>query len=274
MNVLSLFDGCAMAYEALKRSGIPVDAYYASEVDRWAMQIASKNHPDIIQLGDIRTVNPFLLPKIDLVIGGSPCQDLSCAGSGAGLNGNRSGLFFDFCRLVEYLNPAWFLLENVASMNKTSRFIISQHMGTEPIMIDSALVSAQTRKRLYWTNIPTGQPKNKSILLSSILTCGVVDRDKSYCIDRNYWKGTHPKHYKKRAVRQLVFDTEKDIMNLNDENYEEIKYRKLFPAECERLQTLPDNYTEGVSNTQRYKMLGNGFTVDVIAHILKGINHG
>lgn len=354
MNVLSLFDGCGCAKVALDRRGIPC-TYFASEIDKYAIKIAQKNHPDMIQLGDVRTVNPFLLPEIDLLVGGSPCQDLSIAGRMAGLKGERSGLFFDYVRLLHYLKPQYFLLENVASMSKINRWIMSQFLGVEPVMIDSARVSAQSRKRFYWTNIPgVGQPLDKGILLRDILESGVVDRDKSYCIDANYFKFTNLKQYQTKSRRQVdylpdkpnkdtgpefvryidaegavfegydcvrqgvikerfrvwgvdgkspslntfyrhnvavqlgyinknqqgrrVYSTDAKSVSLKSEGggwgakmglyLDDSQIRKLTPIECERLQTLPDDYTEGVSNTQRYKMLGNAFTVDVIAHIL------
>ncbi len=141
MNVLSLFDGIAGARVALDRLNIPV-TYYASEIDKYAIKIANKNYPDIIQLGDVQSINPFLLPKIDLLVGGSPCVGFSVAGKGLGFNDPRSALFFDYVRLLRYLKPTYFLLENVASMKKVNKYIITQFMGVEPILIDSALLSA------------------------------------------------------------------------------------------------------------------------------------
>ena len=315
MNIFSPFDGCACARAAVDKLGISC-TYYASEVDKWAIQIANKNYPDIIQLGDIRDINGSNLPEIDLMIGGSPCQDLSIAGNGAGLKGSRSALFYDFVRLLEEIKPKYFVLENVASMKKIWRDKITDILGVEPILIDSAMVSAQSRKRYYWTNIQgVEQPEDKGILLRDVIEDGVVDRDKSFCVDANYWKGTTPVHYAKHHVRQVVFKNEQVLGEfvsvvklIQKSKTKQIGYigrdslgyrvysieaksptltsnlagghkpiyfkfnnneiRKLTPVECERLQTLPDNYTEGVSNTQRYRMLGNGFTVDVIAHIL------
>jgi site-specific DNA-cytosine methylase len=257
MNIFSPFDGCACARAAVDKMGISC-TYYASEVDKWAIQIANKNYPDIIQLGNIQDIKGSNLPEIDLMIGGSPCQDLSNAGNGAGLKGSRSALFYDFVRLLEEIKPKYFVLENVASMKKIWRDKITEILGVEPILIDSALVSAQQRKRLYWTNIEgVTQPDDKGIVLKDIIESGVVDRNKAYAVDANYWKGTTLQQYKNKNRRQIVHSS-----------VENNKFRILTPVECERLQTLPDNYTEGVSNTQRYRMLGNGFTVDVIAHIL------
>jgi DNA-cytosine methyltransferase len=299
MNVLSLFDGLSAARIALDRAGIKVDRYFASEIDKYAVKIALKNCPDTIPLGDVRMVNPYLLPKIDLLVGGSPCQDLSVAGQMKGIAGERSSLFFDYVRLLRVLKPKYFLLENVKRMGRLDRFIITQFMGVEPIMINSALVSAQQRERLYWTNIPNvKQPADKQIYLSDIIESGVVDRDKSYCIDANYYKGTNWKHYSSHHLRQVVINIDPIQIGYIDKNQQgrrvysldgkavslksegggwgakmglyldDNAIRMLTPIECERLQTLPDNYTEGVSDTQRYKMLGNAFTVDVIAHIL------
>ena len=175
-------------------------------------------------------------------------------------------------------------------MKKESEDVITELMGVEPIMINSALVSAQNRKRLYWTNIPNVvQPNDKGILLKDILESGVVDREKSYCIDANYYKGTNLQQYLTKCRRQLVFiiphGYNKGGITLKDKYntlracsvynefimLDQYNYRKLLPIECERLQTVPENYTLPVSNTQRYKMLGNGWTIDVILHIFKNM---
>jgi len=160
---------------------------------------------------------------------------------------------------LEETQPRYFLLENVR-MSKESERVISEFLDCEPVTINSNLVSAQNRHRLYWTNIPVdGLPDDKGIKLADIIESGNVDRDKAHCIDANYWKGGNLKSYFEKNRRQLVFGQSVD------------DYRKLSPIECERLQTVPDNYTAHVSNTQRYKMLGNGWTVDVISHILKNM---
>ena len=326
MNVLSLFDGMACGRIALERAGIHVDKYFASEVDKYAMQIAKNNYPDIIHVGDVQDVmypETFDGHRIDLIIGGSPCQGFSFAGKRLNFDDPRSMLFFEYARLVKECNPKYFLLENVR-MKQESQDVISETLGVEPIAINSNLVSAQNRYRLYWTNIPfDGQPADKGILLKDVLedfhqigkehfhsekavaymergndkwdmekradrytqtpskekaftitaniykgvpynyfkdTRAFTDRDKSYCLDANYFRGGNPKSYFEKHRRQLVF---------SDETLTE--YRKLTPLECERLQTIPEGYTEGVSNSQRYKMLGNGWTVDVIAHIFRGL---
>jgi len=254
MNVLSLFDGISAGQVALQRAGIKVEKYYASEIDKYAIQVTQKNFPDTIQLGDITKLDgtPFE-GKIDLIIGGSPCQSFSVAGKQGGFEG-KSGLFWEYVRLLKEVNPKYFLLENV-KMKKEWRDVISEALSVEPIKINSSLLSAQQRHRLYWTNIPdVSQPEDKNILLKDILEQGTVDRDKSYCIDANYWKGTNVDQYLKKKRRQIV--------------YTENGFRKLSPTEVESLQTFQAGYTEGISNTQRYKALGNSWTVDVIAHIL------
>lgn len=259
MNVLSLFDGMACGRIALERCGYNVTNYYASEIDKYAMKVAKANYPDIEHLGDVRSVITDDLPDIDLLIGGSPCQGFSFAGRHLNFEDQRSRLFFEYVRILEETQPRYFLLENVR-MSKESERVISEFLDCEPITINSNLVSAQNRHRLYWTNIPVDSlPDDKGIKLAEIIESGNVDRDKAHCIDANYWKGGNLKSYFEKNRRQLVFGESVD------------DYRKLSPIECERLQTVPENYTAHVSNTQRYKMLGNGWTVDVIAHILKNM---
>tara|TARA_B100000700_G_scaffold85429_1_gene96061 strand:- start:11338 stop:12174 length:837 start_codon:yes stop_codon:yes gene_type:complete len=274
LNVLSLFDGMSCARIALDKLNIPVN-YYACEIDKYAIEVAKKNYPDTIHLGSVtdvswiddKNLHKHLQPKIDLLIGGSPCQGFSFAGKGLNFDDPRSKLFFEYVRILKECKPKYFLLENVR-MSKTSEQIITDILGVEPIAINSNLVSGQNRYRLYWTNIPFDVPKDKKVMLQDILENGVVDRDKSHCLDANYWKGGNLKSYFEKNRRQLVFNTYPH--DIKDKG---LTWRKLTPVECERLQTVPDNYTDCVSNTQRYKMLGNGFTVDIIAHILKGINY-
>lgn len=301
MIVLSLFDGMACGRVALERAGIPVTKYYASEIDKYAIKIAMKNYPDIRQVGDINNFCqgvwlapecPTAISKPDLIIGGSPCQGFSFAGKQLAFDDPRSKLFFKFVEIVKYYKPKYFLLENVR-MKKEYLQVITDALGVEPICINSALVSAQNRVRYYWTNIPNvTQPEDKGIMLKDIVQQGVVDQNKSYCIDANYWKGGNLKSYFEKHRRQLVFKqlsrgynkgyegpldkspsmTSNSWQHNNFISVDKSEYRKLTPIECERLQTLPDNYTEGVSNTQRYKMLGNGWTVDVLAHIFRNID--
>jgi DNA (cytosine-5)-methyltransferase 3A len=302
MNVLSLFDGISCGMVALERAGIEVNNYYASEIDKYAIEISKNNYPKIIQLGSVTDINFMELPKIDLLIGGSPCQDLSIAKrSGKGLDGEKSGLFYKYVEALETLKPKYFLLENVASMKNSDKDKISQILGVAPIMINSTLLSAQQRKRYYWTNISSViLPEDKNIYLKNILEHGCTDRLKNYCITATYSRAGNLKDYFEFRQRQIVFDKPERIAQIGKGGqgdriysidgksvslsangggrgaktglyYTDIGVRKLTPIECERLQTLPDNYTEGVSNSQRYKMLGNGWTVDVIAHILKGM---
>lgn len=302
MNVLSLFDGMSCGQIALERAGIKVDNYYASEIDKYAIQITQKNYPNTIQLGDVTTVKGEDLPKIDLLIGGSPCQGFSVAGKGLNFNDPRSKLFFEYVRLLKETKPKWFLLENV-KMKKEWQDVISDYLGVEPIEINSSLVSAQNRRRLYWTNIPNiKQPDDKGILLKDILhekpdkyikisKKGTYKRNqsKASCLTgRGHSGGNHSdmdligiatdikgyeslkriysKYGKSPTLTTMQGGHRQPKVNIN-----EFEYRRLTPIECERLQTVQDNYTEGVSDSQRYKMLGNGWTVDVIAHILKGI---
>jgi len=307
MNVLSLFDGLSCGNIALERAGIKVNNYYASEVDKWAIQIANKNYP-IFQMGDVKDLTAGVLPKIDLLIGGSPCQDLSFAGKGKGLiKGDRSSLFYQYVRLLKECKPKYFLLENVR-MKQEFQDIISDLLGVQPVKINSSLVSAQNRVRLYWTNIPNvTQPEDKGLKLKDILEIdGYVDRDKSHCLDANYFKGGNLKSYFEKHRRQLVF-SDNGLCHVGDAdikanqstkrvyhpegksptlttmggghrepkvNTSETTYRKLTPLECERLQTIPDGYTSGVSNSQRYRMLGNSWTADIIAHLFKGLKDG
>ena len=433
MNVLSLFDGMSCGRIALERLGIPVDNYYASEIDKYAIQVSQANYPDIIQVGDVTELDTSTLPKIDLIMGGSPCQGFSFAGKQLAFDDPRSALFFEFVRCVEELKPKYFLLENVR-MKKEYLDVISEYMGVEPIMINSALVSAQNRVRYYWTNIPgIEQPEERGIVLRDILETQTSeqpvkdtkrnqrhyrnDDEKSLCMTATMYKGagnngmtlvketydtpkqvgtavdikghdilkrvyspdgksptvttcgggnTEPKvvagawrgRYYKDGVRQdqfgsvagktkqmlelrkdektntvttvqkdnvvvetITVDKEKKQLTIKEAtkkgyttiedgdcfdmtfpnsktrrgrnmkhksncltaaNYDYMRYehsdedkevywRKLTPIECERLQTVPDNYTNHVSNTQRYKMLGNGWTIEVITHILKNM---
>ena len=349
ITVFSAFDGAGIGLLALKRAEIPVARYYASEVDKYAIQVAKKNHPEIIHVGDVKQCYARNFPKIDLLIGGSPCQDLSIAKANReGLKGARSGLFWHFIRLLRTMKPRYFLLENVASMSKEDKSKITEIMGVDPILINSALVSAQQRKRLYWTNIPgITQPQDKGILLKDVLENGVAMDLKSRAIissagrttEREYFKkqqgtmvaepilynrynqstmkeksaalGTNPQCETSKTSQVVLspvrigtlegFETGQANriysvrgnsvclnaggggggaktglykIDLPDGDY---MIRKLAPLECERLQTWPDNYTEGVSNTQRYKIIGNGWTADVIAYIfsfMKEVQNG
>lgn len=214
MNVLSLFDGIGGCRQALKELNIDCK-YYASEIDIYAIQVAKANHSDIEHIGDVREVKEY--SNIDLLIGGSPCQDLSIAKKDRkGLEGKRSGLFYEYLRILNETKPKYFILENVASMSKASKDIITKELfNIEPIMINSALVTAQQRKRLYWVGklvngkyeqVKIKQPKDKEIYLKDIIEDGAVDRLKSYCLDANYFKGGNLKSYFEKSRRQLVFN--------------------------------------------------------------------
>lgn len=322
MRVLSLFDGISCGRVALERAGIPVETYYASEVDKYAIQIAQKNYPDTIQLGDVCKLDfTQYIGKVDIIIGGSPCQDLSIAKQNRqGLQGERSRLFWEYIKALTIIKPKYFLLENVASMKNEDRDAITAvlrgiYPETECIMINSALVSAQQRKRYYWTNWHVEQPQDKGILLKDILedsadsigaamrtredkngkfkrlevngleksnalTC--VQTDSMICTPIRI--GTIAGTIGSQGSRIYSVRGKSVSLNANgggggaktglykidlpDGDY---IVRKLTPVECERLQTLPDNYTAGISNSQRYKALGNGWTVDVIAHIFNGL---
>lgn len=261
MNVLSLFDGMSCGQIALERAGVSVDNYYASEVDKFAMQVTTNNYPNTNHTGDVCHVRSTDLPSIDLLIGGSPCQGFSFAGKRLNFDDPRSALFFEYVRLLNECAPRYFLLENVR-MDKQTQDAISALLGVEPVVVNSNLLSAQNRHRLYWTNIPDVRDfTDKGIHLEDVIEDGWVDRQKSHCIDANYFKGTNLRMYKEKHRRQLVFT-----------NPSHTSFRKLTPLECERLQTVPEGYTQGVSNTQRYKMLGNGWTVDVVTEFFKGLN--
>ena len=292
MNVLSLYDGMSGGQIALQKLGVKVDNYYASEIDKYAIQIAKKNFPNTIYLGDVKTVNATNL-QIDLLMGGSPCQGFSRSRSNhLNFEDPRSKLFFEFVRILEECNPKYFLLENVL-MNKECQDIITAYVGVEPIRINSNLVSAQSRERLYWTNIPNiTQPKDRNIFLKDI-----IDEEVGGVFEEKYLYEQYPNNFRRKSLTGVyrigpathikghdlmkrVYDIEGKSPTLNTCNggNREPKiplstsyWRRLTPLEFERLQTVPDNYTEGVSNTQRYKMLGNGWTIDVITHLLKSM---
>lgn len=376
INVLSLFDGISCGRVALQRAGIPVNKYYASEIDKYAIMITQNNFPDTVQLGDVTKWEDWDIDwgSIDLLIGGSPCQGFSFAGKQLNFNDPRSKLFFDYVNILNHIqkhNPnVKFLVENV-KMKQEFQDIFSNMLGVQPVEINSALLSAQNRKRLYWTNWEFSQPEDKHIILKDIVhEYSKVDRDKSLCLDANYYKGGNLKQYYEKHRRQLVFEwlneyivpfdktlqiLDKEVergkvgyfgkdsqanrvyyihdkavtlcgsagggaakmgqylfgcltpdrvnkrqngqrFNEGDKFYTltaqdkhgvlvEGYIRKLTPVECERLQTLEDGFTANgidpktgkvvpISNTQRYKALGNGWTVDVIAHILKSLDFG
>jgi len=357
MNVLSLFDGMSCGRIALERAGIKVDNYFASEIDKYAIQIAIKNYPDTKHIGSVVDVKASDLQKIDLLIGGSPCQSFSRAGDGSGFDG-KSKLFFEYVRLLKEINPKYFLLENVL-MKKEWEDVITEYLGVNPVTIDSALFSAQQRKRLYWTNIPINEIKqNSNQVIADVLGIDIINkRENKILMSKSDIQVRVRKHYIEplqlaiylREHKNKANKTIKEISNfldipatkvehyfrldksfaIPDENIwfklkeciniEDAKYDKaimefeiknsnydmakriyhidgkhptlttltgggqrktitdgknmflLTPNHTEILQTLPLDYTKGVSDNQRFKMIGNGWTVDVIAHILKGI---
>lgn len=313
MRILSLFDGIACWYEALQRAGIPIDVYYSSEIDKYAIAVAQKNHPDIVQVGDVTKLwystpdrdngGYYLISwdetvgkwPIDMLIGGSPCQGFSMAWQMLNFEDPRSKLFFEYIRLLEEIKPKYFLLENV-KMKKEFQDKISELIGVQPIEIDSALVSWQRRKRLYRTNIPgVTQPEDKGIMVKDILEDFAPAKydltEKGLkMLRRNFgskgqsinfdpkilFKMTYPSVCEQQEWLERKSPTLCAAMGTGGWNVPGLVYqnriRKLTPIECERLQTLPDNYTAGISDSQRYKALGNGRTVDVIAHIFSFIN--
>jgi len=336
MRILSLFDGIAGAGQAMKELGYDFE-YYSSEVDKYAIQVAKANHPTLKELGNVKAINGSDFKDITLLIGGFPCQSFSVAGNRKGLEDERGQLFFEMMRILEEVKPKYFLFENVASMSKANQGFISKKLGVKPIMINSALLTAQQRKRLYWTNIPNiKQPEDQNIYLKDIIEDdvdgkyfirnttftptkrntnintlvrvghfnkgGQGDRvysveGKSACLSANGGgRGAKTGLYAiAQRGRNIVNGKRKDINGAKTEQRFETSYseksncltsvqkdsllldlnnyiiRKLTPTECERLQGFPDNYTQGISNTQRYKALGNSFTVPVIKHLLTNL---
>lgn len=361
MKVISAFAGLGGAELALKRAGIQADIY-AYEIDKYAEAVNRYNNPDSIFLGDIIKWKEHtnIIGKVDLIIGGSPCQDLSCAGKCAGLTGKRSGLFYTFLEMIKYYKPKYFILENVASMNKRNQEIISQLMGVNPVMLNAAFVSAQQRKRLFWTNIPESKLQDKGIVVKDILESGDTGYSKTRCITATYYKGISHDLFKKQRTQVFepirigntgisvcqgnrIYSIKGKTVSINangggggantglyavptnkpnllgykgkcksqsqkiyginaktptitrakgdassmglykiDLSDGDYIIRKLTPIEVERAFTIPENYTKfgkfidgsikQISNTQRYKMLGNGFVIDVLVEgILKNL---
>ena len=305
MNVLSLFDGMSCGQIALMRLGIKVDNYFASEIDEYGIQITQLRYPDTIQLGDVKQIKGADLPKIDLLIGGSPCQGFSSSGHNLNFADPRSALFFEFVRLMKECKPDHFLLENVPMKQEWAN-IISSYLKVSPILINSSYTSAQMRRRLYWTNIPYTKPKaTKHLYIRDILhkrpqpdlvRALPLDKALKFKLPNQMTLGLPAMKYEvgKRSVNRIVLVGKigkgtqgqviygmngkaptliachaKDVyIALPESDDKVLYYRQLTPVECERLQTVGDNYTFGVSNTQRYAMLGNGWTVDVIKHLL------
>ncbi len=285
MKVLSLFDGISCGMVALERAGIPVERYVAYEIDENAIKISEKNYPQIEHCGDVTTADFTQYKDFDLLIGGSPCQSLSIVQSKTRkhLEG-KSKLFFEFVRAKQEINPKYFLFENVASMNAESEKIISELLGVNGTCIDSCDFSAQERQRIYWTNIPIKQYQKRDLVLRDIMQdeskipakyyydfpLENIDLKKQVCATM-----IHNNHEMHKRVFNPLFKchTLTAVCGGNQQKkvYVNGRARKLTPIEYERLQTLPDNYTAGVSDSARYKAIGNGWTVDVIAHILKSL---
>ena len=350
MKVLSLFDGISCGMLALQRAGIPVECYDAFEIDKYAVTVSKRNFPVIVHHGNVYDGDFTQFKGYDLLLGGSPCTYWSIAKKDREIDCNGEGfrLFKEYVRALEESGCKYFLYENNYSVHQNIKDEITRVLGVEPIMINSALVSAQNRKRCYWTNIPNVvQPEDKGILLADILENGMPWQDKSYCMTASYdgaviyntlerkqrtmvavpvgaaQRGRYVDgekteqhievredgksnclttvqkdslvcspvrvgHYGKGGQGQRIYSVVGKSVTLSangggqgaktglykidlpDGDY---VIRKLTPVEAERLQTLPDNYTAGISNTQRYKCIGNGWTVDVIAHILGGLHN-
>lgn len=289
MKVLSLFDGISCGRIALERAGIPVEAYHASEIEKNAIKVSQRAYPDIVQIGDVTKVSGYDYQDFDMLIGGSPCTDLSVykldRGERDGLEGKQSSLFFQYERIFKEMKPKYFLLENVP-MAQEWQDVITDILGVEPIRINSNLVSAADRKRLYWTNIPgIEQPEDKGIILRDIAQPAETVADK-YWYDKPFVYNGDDKKV------QCTIDISghrnmKEVYNLNGKSntlladgaggnrqknlYQDGRCRKMTPLEYERCQTIPDNYSDCISDSARYSAIGNGWTVDIIAHIFSYI---
>jgi len=290
INILSLFDGMSCGYQALKEAGVKVTNYYASEIDKFAISVAMANHPDIIQLGDVTRWQEWQIDwsSIDLVIGGSPCQGFSFAGKRLCFGDERSKLilfYFDILKHIQSVNPSVkFLLENV-KMGRECEKIINERLGVEGVHINSNLFSAQTRDRIYWTNLRIDEvPSFNTLAINDIVESG-ADEDTCLYLTKKHWQGFLRNYdwksdHRDNKSKPLLASYYKQpphcpyIPHNRDTDEQYSLYRRLSPMECERLQTLPDGYTahgvngEKISNCQRYKMLGNGWTVAVIKHLL------
>lgn len=281
-NVLSLFDGLSCGQIALNKAGIKYDKYFSSEIEKNSIKVTQHNYPNTIQVGDITQLKVETLPKISLLIGGSPCQSFSTAiSSNTGFDG-KSKLFFEFVRIMKETNPKYFLLENV-EMKKEWEQVITNFMGVEPIAINSERFSAQSRPRLYWTNINFDRnlPINNQVLKDILQD----DVDEKY-----YYTQTHDFHGHDKVVCATLHINGHDILKrVNSPNHKcqtltavcggnqqkkvliNNRVRKLTPLEYEKLQCIPENYTSNISDGGRYKAIGNGWNIDTVVHILAGI---
>ena len=292
MNVLSLFDGMSCGQIALDKLGIKVDNYFASEIDKHAIKVTQSNYPDTKQIGSVIEVKGIDLPKIDLLYGGSPCQSFSRAGDGTGFDG-KSKLFWEFVRVLKEVNPTYFLLENVV-MKKEWERIITDSLGVSPVQICSSNFSAQKRQRLYWTNIPLdSEIVDKGVTLKDIVNGDREEIKDSPLVLDTYADGSLK--IKNATKKGFLIANEGDSVNLEVPtsktrrgrvgvgktntlntacNYGMVKEGKLVKLnvnDFEALQTVPKDYTILASENQRKRMLGNGWTVDVIAHIFKNL---
>ena len=302
IKVLSLFDGISCGMVALERAGIKVDEYYASEIDKYAIKVSEKNYPNIKHIGDVTKVKGDDLPKIDLLIGGSPCQGFSFSGKQLNFEDPRSKLFFEFVRLIKECKPKYWLLENVV-MKKEFEQVITEHLGVEPVKINSSLVSSQNRERLYWANFPINQPNDKGIKLIDILEDTEMigpsvirgrRLNKATILGRRLNdKGKREDYNKDIPITQCleVRATNRDKSNClttvakdnvlttmpigrhPDAFKNNLPFRYYTIKEYCRLQTVPETYFDGVaSENQIRKMIGNGWNVDTIAHIFGGLS--
>ena len=290
MRVLSLFDGIACGRLALERAGIPVERYVAYEIEPNAIKVSKANWNDVEHCGDVTVADFSQYKGFDAIIGGFPCQDLSInKRNRKGLEGNRSGLFWHLVRAIEEVNPKYFLVENNYKMPQKDQDIITKTLGVEPILIYSGKVSAQSRYRLYWTNIPNvQQPEDLHIYLKDIVEHGKTKEKDLTNLTRfnnktytNYDRPARIGTIGKGGQGERVYSVEGKSVTLTANGggrgakgglyLINGTVRKPTPIECERLQTLPDNYTACLSDNERRKVIGNGWTVDVIAHILRNI---
>ena len=281
MNVLSLFDGISCGQLALSKRGIKVDNYFASEIEKASIKVTQKNFPNTIQLGDVCKVDASTLPKIDLLLAGSPCQSFSGAvSSNTGFDG-KSKLFFEFLRLLKETNPTYWLLENV-EMKQEWEDVITNHLGVKPVHINSEHFSAQSRPRVYWTNIP----QNNELPFDEFLLGDVLETN----VDEKYFYNETFDYVNQGAVEAILNINGHDILkrvnskmakchcltavcggNQQKKVIDGNRVRKLTPMEYERLQGVPDGYTDCVSDSARYKALGNGWQIDTIVWLLQGI---
>ena len=287
MRVLSLFDGISCGLVALKNLGIDVEEYHAFEIEANAIKISEKNHNEIIRHGDVLEADFAQFKDMDLLIGGSPCQDLSITKSKnrQGLKGDKSILFWKYKEALDIVKPKYFLFENVASMKDVDKDVITKELGVEPILINSDAFVPQNRERYYWTNIPIADIDANEHTFREVMEETV---DKKFYYDKPFTLVEDKTKNVIGTVALNTYEANKRVFNPDgvigcltcvSGGYQEKKVyddkaekvRKITPLEYERLQGLPDNYTSGISNTKRYTVCGNGWTIPVIEHIFKGL---